>query len=67
MMMTPEVLALCTRVAAMSAHADAVGHQWAPNERVRELHALHTATMLLTYLVGLEPPPCCLCAPGLVS
>lgn len=65
--MTPEVLALCARVKQMTAHADAVGHQWSPAERALELHALHTQTMRLTHLVGLEPPPCQLGAPGLVS
>ena len=65
--MSADIMALCARVKQMTAHADAVGHQWEPDERARELHALHTATMLLTYLVGLEPPPCQLGAPGLVS
>lgn len=64
--MTSEVLALCARVEAMTELAREFADQWTPEQKLCALHELHSANMLLTWLIGDPTPPCPLGAHGVL-
>lgn len=59
-------MTLCARVEAMTEIAREFADQWTTAERLCALHELHSANMLLTYLIGDPTPPCPLGAPGVL-
>lgn len=62
--MSSDIMALCARVERMTAIAQEFADQWSPTERLSALHELHSANMLLTWLIGASTPPCPLGAVG---